>query len=91
MFTGRCSSTKSPRCFPVHKAGGAGDVHLVPGQLEVGEKGDKNNMPGEARLCTISRGRLLRSVRCYSLSLSLSLYNMRVIIKYETFLFRVAS
>lgn len=40
----------------VHKAGRTGNLHAVPGQLEVREEGDKNNVPSEASLCTISRG-----------------------------------
>lgn len=43
-------------CFAVHETGGAGDLHPVPGQLEIREEGDKNNVPSETGLCTISRG-----------------------------------
>lgn len=49
---------KSSCHFIVHEAGGAGDIHPVSGQLEVCEEGDKNNVPSEAGLRTISRGRL---------------------------------
>lgn len=66
-------------CFAVHETGGVGDLHPVPGQLEIREEGDKNNVPSETGLCTISRGTLQHStIRCiffplFSLSFSLSL------------------
>jgi len=57
IFTSNVKIKSSCR-FVVHEAGGAGDIHPVSGQLEVCEEGDKNNVPSEAGLRTISRGTL---------------------------------